>query len=434
MNRFSILKKQLSFGLIFKILSMGLSYISIPLFLKFLGKQDYGLWMTIFSIVSWIYTFDLGIGNGLRNKLSESFAKKDYINAKEYITTGYAILSIIAIIILFLGLIGIKISNITRFLNINFYTESYIELVFMSIFSLTIINFIILLYKVFYFSIHNSFIGELNNFIFQISFIFLLYLFNYFNKISLISIAIIYPGINLIIGIFSTINFFKKYPNLKPSLKFFKKERIKEINVLGIIFFIIQISMLIILTTDNMLITKYIGANEVTTYSIVSKLFQILLILEGLISAPMWTLFIDAYVKKDKKWIKKAFINLNLLFLLLIIGVIIMIYILPYIVKIWIGQELIYPKYLILFWGLFILNRVYGDIYMIFINATGKIKLQMYLYLLGAILNIPLTIYFIKNLNMGSSGAIIATNICMLPLAIIMPIQAYYILKKCNGE
>lgn len=430
MTRFYILKKQLSFGLIFKILSMGLSYISIPLFLKFLGKQDYGLWMTIFSIVSWIYTFDLGIGNGLRNKLSESFAKKDYINAKEYITTGYVILSIIAIFILFLGLIGIKISNITRFLNIDFYTESYIKLVFMSIFSLTIINFIILLYKVFYFSIHNSFIGELNNFIFQISFIFLLYLFNYFNKINLISVAIIYPGINLIIGIFATINFFRKYPKLKPNLKFFKKEKIKEINGLGIIFFIIQISMLVILTTDNMFITKYIGANEVTTYSIVSKLFQILLILEGLISAPMWTLFIDAYVKKDKKWIKKAFINLNLLFLILVLGVIIMIYILPYIVKIWIGQEFFYPRYLILFWGLFILNRVYGDIYMMFINATGKIKLQMYLYVLGAIVNIPLTIYFIKNLNMGSSGAIFATNICMLPLAIIMPIQAYHILKK----
>ena len=430
MNRFSILKKQLSFGFIFKILSMGLSYVSIPLFLKFLGKQDYGLWMTIFSIVSWIYTFDLGIGNGLRNKLSESFAKKDYIYAKEYITTGYIILSIVAFSILFLGLIGIKITNITKFLNINFYAENYIKLVFMSIFSLTIINFIILLYKVFYFSIHNSFIGELNNFIFQISFIFLLYLLNYFNKINLISIAIIYPGINLIIGIFATINFFKKYPNLKPNLKFFKKEKIEEINGLGIIFFIIQISMLVILTTDNMLITKYIGANEVTTYSIVSKLFQILLILEGLISAPMWTLFIDAYVKKDKKWIKKAFINLNLLFLLLILGVIIMIYIFPYIVKIWIGQEFIYPRYLILFWGLFILNRVYGDIYMIFINATGRIKLQMYLYILGAIVNIPLTIYFIKDLNMGSSGAILATNICMLPLAIIMPIQAYYILKE----
>lgn len=430
MNRFSILKKQLSLGLIFKILSMGLSYISIPLFLKFLGKQDYGLWMTIFSIVSWIYTFDLGIGNGLRNKLSESFTKKDYINAKEYITTGYVILSIIAFFILFLGLITIKFSNITKFLNINFYNENYIKLIFILVFSITVINFIVFLYKIFYLSVHNSFMGELTNFIFQISFIFILYLLSYFRKINLISIAIIYPGINLVIGLFVTINFFRRYPNLKPSLKFFKKEKIREINGLGIIFFIIQISMLIILTTDNMLITKYIGAEEVTTYSIVSKLFQILLILEMQISVPMWTLFIDAYVKKDKKWIKKAFINLNLLFLLLILGVIIMIYMLPYIVKIWIGQELIYPKYLILFWGLFILNRVYGDIYMVFINATGKIKLQMYLYLLGAIINIPLTIYFIKNLNLGSSGAILATNICMLPLAIIMPIQAYHIFKK----
>lgn len=430
MNRGKILIKQVSSSFIFKILAMGMGYISIPLFLKFLGKQDYGLWMTIFSIINWIYTFDLGIGNGLRTKLSESIAKKDYSSSKEYITTGYVVLSTIAISILFLGTILIKFNNLTKFLNIDFYTEGYIKLVFISVFTITILNFIIFLYKIFYLSVHNSFVGELNNFIFQISFILILYLLNYFGKINLISIAIIYPGINMIIGILSTVNFFKKYPNLKPGLKYFKKEKIKEINGLGILFFIIQVCTLIIYTTDNMLIIKYIGAEEVTTYNIVSKLFQVLIILEYLISSPMWTLFVDAYVKKDKGWIKKAFINLNLLFLLLILGVAIMSYILPFIVKLWIGQELIYPKHLILFWGLFVLNRVYGDIYMIFINATGKIKLQMYLSVLGAIINIPLTIYFMKNLNMGSSGAILATNICILPLTIIMPIQAYYILKK----
>ena len=430
MNRGKILIKQVSSSFIFKILAMGMGYISIPLFLKFLGKQDYGLWMTIFSIINWIYTFDLGIGNGLRTKLSESIARKDYSSSKEYITTGYIVLSTIAISILFLGIILIKFNNLTKFLNIDFYTEGYIKLVFISVFTITIINFIIFLYKIFYLSVHNSFVGELNNFIFQISFILILYLLNYFGKINLISIAIIYPGINMIIGILSTVNFFKKYPNLKPGLKYFKKEKIKEINGLGILFFIIQVCTLIIYTTDNMLIIKYIGAEEVTTYNIVSKLFQVLIILEYLISSPMWTLFVDAYVKKDKGWVKKAFINLNLLFLLLILGVAIMSYILPFIVKLWIGQELIYPKHLILFWGLFVLNRVYGDIYMIFINATGKIKLQMYLSVLGAIINIPLTIYFMKNLNMGSSGAILATNICILPLTIIMPIQAYYILKK----
>ena len=54
----------------------------------------------------------------------------------------------------------------------------------------------------------------------------------------------------------------------------------------------------------------------------------------------------------------------------------------------------------------------------------------MVIFLIGAVVNIPLSIYFIRDLNMGSSGAILGTNICMLPLAIIMPIQAYFIIKK----
>lgn len=127
MNRFDILKKQVSFGMIYKILSMCLSYISIPLFLKYLGQQDYGLWMTIFSIVSWVYTFDLGIGNGLKNKLTESLTKKNYNEAREYITTGYIVLGITAICILILGIIGIKVIDIGKFLNIDFYSESYIK-------------------------------------------------------------------------------------------------------------------------------------------------------------------------------------------------------------------------------------------------------------------------------------------------------------------
>lgn len=144
----------------------------------------------------------------------------------------------------------------------------------------------------------------------------------------------------------------------------------------------------------------------------------------------MWILFLDSYIKNDKKWIVDMFKKLNILFLVLIIGIIIFIFLTTHIIKIWIGEEIFIPKYLILLWGLFALNRVYGDIYMIFINGTGKIQLQMWLFLIGAVVNIPLSIYFIRDLNMGSSGAILGTNICMLPLAIIMPIQAYFIIKK----
>ena len=430
MNRFDILKKQVSFGMIYKILSMGLSYFSIPLFLKYLGQQDYGLWMTIFSIVSWIYTFDLGIGNGLKNKLTESLTKKNYNEAREYITTGYIVLGIIAICILTLGLIGIKVIDIGKFLNIDFYSENYIKLIFEIVFAMTILNFIVFLYKTFYLSIHNSSIMNLGNFLFQLLFIISLYILNYYNKVSLITVSIIYPGINLILGLFFTKKFFNKYKELTPSIKSFSKKKIKGIGSIGISFFIIQISVLFILTVDNLLITKYVGTDAVASYSIVSKLFQSFIVLESIISVPMWTLFLDSYIKKDKKWILNIFKKINILFLFLIIVIIVVIFLAPYIIKIWIGREIFIPKYLILLWGIFVLNRVYGDIHMIFINGTGKIHLQMWLHVLGGIINIPLSIYFIRDLDMGSSGAILGTNICMLPLAVIMPIQAHFIIKK----
>ena len=100
--RLNILIKQFSSSFTFKILAMGLSYISIPLFLKYLGEKDYGIWMTIFSIVSWINTFDLGIGNGLKNKLTENYSKKNFQEMKEYIMTGYISLSFLALIFCFM--------------------------------------------------------------------------------------------------------------------------------------------------------------------------------------------------------------------------------------------------------------------------------------------------------------------------------------------
>ena len=206
------------------------------------------------------------------------------------------------------------------------------------------------------------------------------------------------------------------------------------INGLGLYFFLIQISLLILMTTDNMIIMRYLGAEEVATYDIISKLFQAILVIESLISAPMWPLFIDAYVKNDKNWIIKIYIKLNLLFLVAILGVTIVVYIAPLLIKIWIGKDLVFPKYLILFLGIFTINRIWGDIYCIFTNATNKIKLQMWLLILGAVINIPLSIFFIKKFSFGSSGVILATNISLLPVSVIIPIQVYKIIKNMKHE
>lgn len=429
-NREELLKKHLSLGFIYKILGMGLSYISIPLFLKYLGEKDYGLWMVIFSIISWVFMFDLGIGNGLRNRLTQCLVEGNISEAKKNITTGYIFLSFIAFIILMIGILGIQIFNVKELLSLDGYSEIFLKRLILIVFVITILNFIIGLYKVFYMAEHNSTIGNLSNLIFQGVFIILLLILKKFNLISLMSIAFIYPGLNLVIGLILTINYFKKHRNLIPKLKYFDRNKIKGIGRVGIEFFIIQISMLVILTTDNIIITKLLGVEAVTPYTIVSKIFQIFLVFSGIVLTPLWTLFLDAYLKKDRKWIKNMLKKLNFLYLILCMGVFLTIWLMPFIVKVWLQTTIQFPKYLVEFWGGFVLIRVYGDIYLYFINGIDKIKLQMMLFIFGAIINIPLSIYFIKHFNLGSSGVILATNISMLPLSIFIPIQAYNIIKK----
>ena len=50
--------------------------------------------------------FDMGLGHGLRNRLSQSIANSNLILSREYISTAYLIISLISvfIIILFLAL------------------------------------------------------------------------------------------------------------------------------------------------------------------------------------------------------------------------------------------------------------------------------------------------------------------------------------------
>jgi hypothetical protein len=70
---------------------------------------------------------------------------------------------------------------------------------------------------------------------------------------------------------------------------------------------------------------------------------------------------------------------------------------------------------------------------MFFINASNKINIQMYLYVFGAIINIPLSIFFVKLLG-STTGVILSTLICFFPLLVIMPIQSYVIIKNLEKE
>ncbi len=431
MNREKIIKKNISLGLFFKVLNLGIVYFTIPFLLKYLGNEKYGVWVTIFSVVNILFFVDLGIVNGLKTKLSEALSLGKQKIAQEYISTAYISIFSISILFFLVGFFVIQNINLTSLLNIdNGITEDNLKQVFLITLIFIVFNFFLSIYKPLYSAINKSAKVELSLLLYQLSIFCLIYYSIQNLQSSLQNVAIYYGISNLIISLLFSYFFFKERQHLIPSFMFFNKNKIKELMSLSIDFFIIQLSMIIIFTTDNLLISNLLGPKEVTNYDVVLKLFQVLIIISLIVLDPFWALFSDAFQKRDYTWLKATIKWLNKLFILFLISVIILVFTAPKIITLWIGETVQVNQALVYSMGIFVIVRVYAAIYMYFLNGIGEIKLQKWLYVFGAIINIPISIILVKHYHLGTSGIIIGTIISILANTILLPIQTKKILKK----
>lgn len=431
LNRNEILFKNISAGLFYKILNLGIVYLSIPILLNYLDKEEYGLWVTIFSIINIVFFVDFGIANGLKTKLTKALTNNNRLLAKEYITSAYISIFGIAIVILIIGAIFIYNINLQSLLNTSI-PDNELKKVFLVTLLMIVTGFVLNLYKVFYYAVHKSSKVELSLLIYQIVILLLLIIALTYLSRSLLYVALFYGLSNIIVSVFFTYIFFKKEHDILPSYKFFSREKVNDLMGLSLSFFVIQLCMIVIFTSDNILISNLLGPKEVTSYDIVFKLFQVVITLFVIAQDPFWPLYAEAYQKKDFNWIKSILLKLNRYFLLLFILIIGLILTAQTIISIWIPKNLNISWQLIIFMGIFVLIRTYGIMYMNFLNGVGKVKIQMWLYVLGALINIPLSIYFVKVLNLGSSGVILGTIISIISMSIILPIQTFNILKDKN--
>jgi O-antigen/teichoic acid export membrane protein len=80
-------------GVLSKI-SVGIvGFLSIPLALGVLDKEEYGIWMILVSLTSWLQLSDFGVLNGIVNFWTTSFANKDVNEFQKYLKVGLQVTS-----------------------------------------------------------------------------------------------------------------------------------------------------------------------------------------------------------------------------------------------------------------------------------------------------------------------------------------------------
>ena len=414
-------KKNILGSFLVKGFSIVIGLLLTRLIVTYLSKEDYGVWTTIYSVVTWFTFFDIGLGNGLRNRFAEALAKNDHVGARIYVSSTYFVLTLIssALLLIFLACYTFVDWGVVFNVPGNSIVIGQVVLVVFSFFCLSFV--LKLITPILLSDQRPALNGAINLSANAISLVFILILIQT-TEGSLLYLSVALSAAPLVIFTLASLYFFSRdYKAYVPSFKYVRKEYFNDLMNLGGKFFLIQVIGVIIFSTDNFIISHIFSPEEVGPYSLTFKYFNLLTQVFAIISVPFWSAYTEAYSKEDFGWIRRTNKKLIQVWVLMVAGGILMLLVSPFVLPFLFTDKHEFTFLLSALMLVFVLVKAWGGIFVMFINGVGKVKLQMITSIFGGIANIPLSIFLAKNLGLGPVGVIIASTICLFYGPLIGP-------------
>jgi len=387
--------------------SLAITFLMVPIALEYVGNAKYGIWLTISSVTAWLSYFDIGLGNGLRNKLAEALAKGKNNLARIYISSAFSLITGIS---LFLFLTFLTLSNFpdwTRILNTTILNSGELReivvivvLFFCIGFSLKTLNSILealQLYAI------KDLIGLGSQ---TITLLGIILLVN-FTEGSLLNLCLVY-GSQAFTGLFlaSIILYNTKLSHLKPSIRLVDLKIAIPLLTLGGWFFLNQILYLIQTQTSLILVAQLYGPEDVTEFNLTKNYMAMSSMLFVMTLAPFLSAFTEAYTKKDYAWVGGTMRKLLKILSIAVVVVFFMALVYRHVFLIWVDGKVMPDVELIIAFTFLVVFQMVSAIFTLFLNAIGKVRLQFYTLLVSALAFIPLVLFF-NRLGFGLSSLVI---------------------------
>lgn len=428
-TRNKMLTTNILYSSILKIISLSTSLLIVPITINYLNNEVYGIWMTITSILFWINTFDIGLGNGMRNYLTKAISQKDYSLGKRYISTTLSLLTLIALVIGFAVLIPLLTIDFNKFFNTEAISNFDLRNTMIVAISFTLCNFVLKNIGFIYVAMQKYAVNDLLSVLGNVLSLGIIFLLTKLTTGHLIYVVLAYTATQCIIFCLAAIPLFKKHPELRPTFKFFDKSLSHKIVGKGLGFFVIQISScLVIFGAANIFITQLCGPATVTTYNIAYKFFNLLVIAYTIILSPMWNAYTDAYVKGDMIWINQTFNRALKLWGLSVVGGCIMLVGCQTFYHLWVGEKVIVPFTVSLSTLIYVSFFNLNNCVTYLINGLNKIRIQIITSLVFTALYIGIVLLLGKKL--GIEGVVLSMAGSYACMSLIHLYQCRLLIKK----
>jgi O-antigen/teichoic acid export membrane protein len=406
-------------GGVARVISSAITLLSLPLAVRYLGAQRYGVWATITTTAVWVNLLDLGIANTLTNKISQAYARNDERFAARFFTNALVLTSGMAGLAAIAGTGLLRWVNWTRLLNLGpCVSAAEVRQTVATAFALMLLGLPCgLVNKVLagYQELHRSNYAACAGAVAGLAGLTL----GIALRVSMPVLFVMSVGC-LTFANLATLLFVVGWQKswLRPRLDLVDGDAVRELLSSGSSFFLIQVAAVVVFSTDNLIVSHYLGPAEVTPYSVTWRLVGLAAILQSLIFPALWPAYAEAHAKRDYAWIRRTFaltmwgivvFNLAGAAFLLLFG--------RGLIRLWVGAAAV-PSWPLLIamstWALISGCMTFESCLLAALNRT---RAQAVLSIVAAGVNIVLSVILVQ--RVGSVGVIAATIVSYVVVLIV---------------
>lgn len=406
--------------------------VTVPLTVRYLGSEGYGLWITISSAVTMFFVLDIGIANTLTNLISGAYARDDSKLAATYFATAFWLVLGISVLLGLAGLLFWPYINWQSLFHVQSPaltgdTSRAVAAAFI-VFLFALPSGLATKVLAGYQEVHAANLFAVGG-----------------SLISLLAVIVVihlHGGLAMLVAAFAGsvaganaicllwICIFHK-PWLKPWPSSFQTHLIGEIFHSGGQFFLIQVAGLIVFNTDNLIISHYLSPAQVTPYNVTWRIVSYITAVPILIFPALWPAYSEAYANGDLAWIRSTYARTRWVTLaVLTAGCPVLFFRGQYLIGLWAGPAAVPSLVLIR------LMCVWMFIFAITLNqsclmgATYRVGKQAIYGPLSAVVNLVLSILWVRTL--GPVGVLLATIVSYIIFVVAM--QTWEVRRILRGD
>lgn len=276
--------------------------ISVPLTVKYLGAERYGLWMTISSVIAMLSFADLGLGNGLVNAIAEAHGRDDRAAASRYVSSSFFMLLGAAALILAAFALVYRFTAWPQVFNVTSDAATReagpalaaFVVCFAASIPLGVVQRVQLGYQEGFASSIWQSVGSLGGLVGVVLAV--------YHHAGLPCLVLAMSGAPVLAtAVNCMVQFLWRRPWLCPRWNQIDLGAGRKIASPGMLFLILQLLAMIGSASDNLIIAQMFGASAVAGYAVVQKLFSVALLSQFFV-APLWPAFGEALARGDYSW------------------------------------------------------------------------------------------------------------------------------------